>query len=52
MDEKLKIYFTDLTDLAQDELLDFYGINHYTDLNFDTQPVFILEREEDEPEDN
>ena len=39
MSKKLEIYYTDFTNEVQDEILEFYGVEDYRELNFDTQPV-------------
>jgi len=51
MSKAYEIWFEDLNEDTKDEVLQFYEISTFKDLNFDTQPIFILEREEDESED-
>ena len=42
--EVLEIYFSDLNETAQNDVLDFYDITIPEELNLDTEPIFILER--------
>ena len=41
----LEIYFSDLTEEAQKEVLKFYGIETEAEANLDTIPLFALEKE-------
>ena len=43
-----EIYFSDLHMEAQQEVLDFFGIEDSSDGNFDIQPLFVLEAEVDD----
>ena len=43
----LEIYFNDLNEKTQKEVLEFYNITSGTDLNLETFPLFILECERD-----
>lgn len=40
----LEIWFSDLTEEAKKEVLEFYGYDSVEETNFKTQPLFILEQ--------
>ncbi len=40
---KLHIYFSNLSDAAQNKVLKFYGVDKYDELIFNTEAIFILE---------
>lgn len=42
--ESLKIYFSDLNEEAQKEVLEFYGVNSPEELNFEIVPLVELEK--------
>lgn len=42
--ESLKIYFSDLNEETQKEVLEFYGVNSPEELNFEIVPLVELEK--------
>lgn len=45
--EELKIYFNDLNEDAQKELLEFFEVNRPEQMNWDTMPIIVFTNEED-----
>lgn len=43
---EFEIMFTDLTEEAQQRLLDFYGVQSATDMNWDVFPITTLYTED------
>lgn len=46
--EELEIHFDDLVPEAQQNVLDFFGVEEPEEMDFDTEPVFVLEQESQE----
>jgi len=46
MTKQIEIYFADLTEQKQKEVLDAYGLQSADEENFDVAPLSILEVEE------
>lgn len=49
---KIEIYLDDLTDDAQADVLDFFGLDEPDQGNFDESPIFVLEAKDETPEEN
>ena len=47
-DEVLEIYFQDLNEETQEQVLKYYGIHEPEEMNWDVTPIAILERPEQE----
>ena len=47
-ENKMEIWFSDLSHNTKIEVLNFFNVQSSEELNYDTQPMFILEREEDD----
>lgn len=50
MSKHLEIYFCDLREDIQTEVLEFYGVRTSLEMNWDISPLFILDKEEEEKE--
>jgi hypothetical protein len=50
MSETLSIMFDDLNREAQSQVLEFYGCNRPEDGNFEVVPLFVLQKEEQDRE--
>jgi len=48
MTKTFELYFTDLTEEAQKELLEKAGVESPEDMNWDTFPITTIEFEEDD----
>ena len=46
--KEFEIYFNDLTEEAQKELLSFMGISGSSEMNWDVFPITTITKEEDE----
>ncbi len=45
MTDECSIWFSDLTIEAQKKVLEFYGVKHCSEMNWDTFPITILAKE-------